>query len=222
MLLRIAQACSPVVQCIRTCIDMYDANNDEALQNLYLRPNLPECDPASSFYVDVVLANMLIEEEMGGLVPSSAPTFNQEIGFVAMTKFSDKFRGDAEFQERLLRRVERVRMVLIYFNVGYDPDDHEEEQQEEARIVCTAVAERCDFLKRAMPHGGPSLRDALVLFWYMIMNTTKNLEAKMQAVEEFTKTACPTGARRKLDVKKSVFTKLLTLGTSRVICVTRC
>ena len=43
---------------------MYDANNDEALQNLYLRPNLPECDPASSFYVDVVLANMLIEEEM--------------------------------------------------------------------------------------------------------------------------------------------------------------
>ena len=73
-----------------------------------------------------------------------------------------------------------------------------------------------------MPHGGPSLRDALVLFWYMIMNTTEDLEAKMQAVEEFTKTACPTGARRKIDMKKSVFTKLLKAGTSRIICVTRC
>ena len=213
-MLKIAQACSPVVQCIRTCIDMYDTHEDEALYNLYVRPNLPDCEPASSFYVDLVMANMIIEGQLEGLVPSSSQMFNQEVAFVALTKFSDKFSVDTEFQERLLTRVKRVQIALNYFNVAYDPRDYEDDdQREEARIICAAAEHRCEYLKLAMRQGGPSLRDALVLFWYMIMDTEKELPVTLQAADAFTDAACPTGARRKIDMKKSIFTKLLKLGT---------
>ena len=193
---------------------MYDAHENEVLCNLYVRPNLPDCEPASSFYVDLVIANMIIEGELGGLVPTSSQMFNQELAFVALTKFSDKFNVDTQFQGRLLTRVRRVQIALNYFNVAYDPHDYEDDdQRDEARIICAAAEHRREYLKSAMRQGGPSLRDALVLFWYIIMDSEKQLPLTLQAADAFTDAACPTGARRQINMKQSIFTKLLSVGT---------
>ena len=212
-LLIFVQACSSLVQAIRSRIDMYDAHADKALQNLYVRPNLPDCEPGSSFYVDLVLANMLVEKQFDGLVPSSCRVFfNQETAFVALTAFSTKCEPGSEFEKRLLSRVERVKTVLKYFNATH-PDFA---KQQCSRNV---IEHRRNELIKVMPKGGPTLRDALVLFWYMIMSTENTLEDTPSAANDFTKFALPKALHsHQINVNRSIFADLLNLGEKINVC----
>lgn len=138
-------------------LPIYEARDNIVLQNLYLRSALPNNDPTSSFYVDVALANILIEGTTGtlndinlrnafnSLVMFSAKEYIRDDMLASLLLFEKLCEKSSEFKSRIATRFKRVVRVLEVFNSS------------DAQI-----RHRCDALKLFRRTGGFTLRDALV------------------------------------------------------------
>lgn len=185
-----------MIQLFRAEMPMYEARRNIILRNLYVRNNMTDSDPTSSFYVDLTLAYMLHKGQSDDLIMMSDKRWNSDTVLSPVLEFLETIETD-EQKKDVAEMAQQVKRFLDF-----------------AESKNYVVQNRIPLLKEVMKQGGPVLRDTLVLFWYLLMECD-DVFCEQNANDLWQQWLIPNTKVHEPNIKASVFYKIVERGEKR-------